>query len=74
VAPALAAGCTIVIKPASYTPAATYELVELIHETGLPKGVVNLVPGGEITYLQQRLRSELTNPAAAHSLATTEGR
>ncbi|HXJ82439.1 MAG TPA: aldehyde dehydrogenase family protein [Candidatus Methylomirabilis sp.] len=45
VAPALAVGCTIVIKPASYTPAATYELVKLIHETGLPHGVINLVPG-----------------------------
>ncbi|HXJ82860.1 MAG TPA: aldehyde dehydrogenase family protein [Candidatus Methylomirabilis sp.] len=45
VAPALAAGCTVVIKPASYTPAATYELVKLIHETGLPRGVINLVPG-----------------------------
>src|SRR5499425_178677 len=45
VAPALAAGCTIVIKPASYTPAATYELVKLIQETGLPNGIVNLVPG-----------------------------
>ena len=45
VAPALAAACTIVIKPASYTPAATYELVKLIQETGIPKGVLNLVPG-----------------------------
>src|SRR5216683_1970863 len=45
VAPALAAGCTIVIKPASYTPAATYELVKLIQQTGLPNGVLNLVPG-----------------------------
>src|SRR3989475_4033566 len=45
VAPALAAGCTIVIKPASFTPAATYELVRLINQTGLPKGVLNLVPG-----------------------------
>jgi betaine-aldehyde dehydrogenase len=45
VAPALAAGCTIVIKPASYTPAATYELVKLIQQTGPPEGVVNLVPG-----------------------------
>src|SRR5215471_12970683 len=45
VAPAIAAGCTIVIKPASYTPAATYELVKLIQQTGLPKGVLNLVPG-----------------------------
>jgi betaine-aldehyde dehydrogenase len=45
VAPALAAGCTIVIKPASYTPAATYELVRLMQQTGLPPGVLNLVPG-----------------------------
>jgi betaine-aldehyde dehydrogenase len=45
VAPALAAGCTIVIKPASYTPAATYELVKLIQQTAIPKGVLNLVPG-----------------------------
>ena len=45
VAPALAAGCTIVIKPASYTPAATYELVKLIQQTSMPRGVLNLVPG-----------------------------
>jgi betaine-aldehyde dehydrogenase len=45
VAPALAAGCTVVIKPASYTPAASYELVKLMLQTGLPKGVLNLVPG-----------------------------
>src|SRR5262245_1786101 len=45
IAPAIAAGCTIVIKPASYTPAATYELVKLIGQTGIPTGVVNLVPG-----------------------------
>jgi len=45
VAPAIAAGCTIVIKPASYTPAATYELVKLLQQSGLPTGVVNLVPG-----------------------------
>ncbi|MCH7713306.1 MAG: aldehyde dehydrogenase [Chloroflexi bacterium] len=45
VAPALAVGCTLVIKPASYTPAATYELVKLMHQTALPNGVVNLVSG-----------------------------
>jgi len=45
VAPALAAGCTLVMKPASYTPAATFELVKLIQQTGIPKGVINLVPG-----------------------------
>ena len=45
VAPALAAGCTIVLKPASYTPAAAYELVKLMHRTDIPAGVLNLVPG-----------------------------
>jgi len=45
VAPALAAGCTLVVKPASYTPAASYELIKLMHQTGLPMGVVNLISG-----------------------------
>ena len=45
VAPALAVGCTLVAKPASYTPASTYELIRLMHEAGLPPGVVNCVPG-----------------------------
>ncbi len=45
VAPALAAGCTIVLKPASYTPAAAYELAKLMHQTDIPAGVLNLVPG-----------------------------
>ena len=45
VAPAVAAGCTLVIKPASYTPAASYELIKLMHQTSLPEGVINLVSG-----------------------------
>ena len=45
VAPALAAGCAIVLKPASYTPAAAYELVKLIHQSDIPPGILNLIPG-----------------------------
>jgi betaine-aldehyde dehydrogenase len=45
VAPALAAGCTVVLKPASYTPASAYEMVKLLQRAGVPKGVVNFVPG-----------------------------
>ena len=41
VAPALAGGCTVVLKPASYTPMAGYELVRILHEAGVPKGVIN---------------------------------
>ncbi len=45
VAPALAVGCTLVLKPASYTPQSTYELVKLLHEAGAPAGIVNFVTG-----------------------------
>lgn len=50
VAPAMAVGCTMVIKPASYTAASTFELVRLLLEAGAPPGVVNLVcgPGGTV--------------------------
>lgn len=44
-APALAAGCTIIIKPASATPLSAIKVMEAVHEAGIPKGVVNLVIG-----------------------------
>lgn len=44
-APALAAGCTIVLKPAEQTPFSALRLGELIAEAGFPEGVVNIVPG-----------------------------
>src|SRR5438477_9071632 len=43
--PALAAGCTIVMKPAEQTPLSCLRLGELIQEAGFPDGVVNIVPG-----------------------------
>lgn len=44
-APALAAGCTVVIKPSEYTSASTLEFVRVLEESGLPPGVVNVVTG-----------------------------
>jgi acyl-CoA reductase-like NAD-dependent aldehyde dehydrogenase len=44
-APALAVGCTTVIKPATYTPCTTYELGRIITQAGAPKGVINVVTG-----------------------------
>lgn len=44
-APALAAGCTLVIKPSEFTSASTLEFMHLIEEAGFPKGVVNVVTG-----------------------------
>src|SRR5699024_360699 len=46
IAPALATGNTVVIKPSEFTSQSTIRLVELIHQAGLPSGVVNLVTGG----------------------------
>lgn len=43
--PALAAGCTVVIKPAEQTPVTALELARIAHEAGFPPGVVNVVPG-----------------------------
>jgi succinate-semialdehyde dehydrogenase/glutarate-semialdehyde dehydrogenase len=43
VAPALAAGCTIVLKPAEATPVCAIEVYKILHEAGIPAGVVNLV-------------------------------
>jgi acyl-CoA reductase-like NAD-dependent aldehyde dehydrogenase len=45
VAPALAAGCTIVLKPSEVAPINAFILAEIIHESGLPKGVFNMVTG-----------------------------
>lgn len=44
-APALAAGCTAVLKPAPETPLSAIEIMKIFERAGLPKGVVNLVTG-----------------------------
>jgi len=44
-APALAAGCTVVVKPAEQTPTSTLEFAKLFKEAGFPPGVVNVVTG-----------------------------
>ena len=45
IAPALAAGCTILMKPSELTPLTALMLCDLIAEAGFPPGVVNTVPG-----------------------------
>jgi len=50
VGPALAAGCTSIVKPASTTPLTTLRIVEIMNSVGLPKGVLNAItgPGGVV--------------------------
>ena len=45
VAPALAAGCTMILKPSEFTPSSGLIFAEILHEAGVPKGVFNLVNG-----------------------------
>ncbi|MER6914675.1 aldehyde dehydrogenase family protein [Streptomyces sp. NPDC000594] len=59
VAPALAAGCTVVVKPAENTPLTAQRFAEAVHEAGLPAGVVNVVTG--------------TGPVAGAALAAHDG-
>lgn len=61
VAPALAAGCTAVIKPAELTPLTALKLAELAERAGIPKGVFNIVAGdakaiGEVWLKDTRVR------------------
>lgn len=44
IAPAIAAGCPIIVKPASATPLSTLELANIIDETSLPKGALSIIP------------------------------
>jgi aldehyde dehydrogenase (NAD+) len=59
IAPAIAAGCSVVVKPASLTPLTCIVLAEICHEAGVPEGVVNVVTGSG---------SEVGNYLVEHSL------
>jgi acyl-CoA reductase-like NAD-dependent aldehyde dehydrogenase len=48
-APALAAGCTVILKPASETPLTALLMAEIMQEAGLPPGAFNVIPGGGST-------------------------
>jgi aldehyde dehydrogenase (NAD+) len=45
VAPALAAGCTMILKPSEFAPLSSYLFAQILHEAGVPAGVFNLVSG-----------------------------
>ena len=65
-APALAAGCTVVIKPASQTPLSALALAELAQRAGIPPGVVNVVTGGAAA-----IGGELTSNPIVRKLSFT---
>jgi succinate-semialdehyde dehydrogenase/glutarate-semialdehyde dehydrogenase len=66
VAPALAAGCTVVVKPALQTPLSALALAELAHRAGVPDGVLNVVTGDA-----RAIGGELTANPAVRKLSFT---
>ena len=49
IAPALAAGCTVVLKPSEFVPLSAIKIAELLREAGLPEGILQIVNGGQET-------------------------
>jgi succinate-semialdehyde dehydrogenase/glutarate-semialdehyde dehydrogenase len=70
VGPALAAGCTVVVKPASTTPLTTARIIELLSQAGLPKGVLNVVTGPGSVVGEELLR----NPKVSRVAFTGESK
>lgn len=66
IAPALAAGCTVVLKPALNTPLSAIKVFECLHEAKLPKGVVNLVIGSA-----PEIGEEMTSNPAVRKITFT---
>ncbi len=64
IAPAIAAGSTVVIKPATYTPLTTLEIGRLCLEAGIPEGVVNVVAGSGATVGEELVGSPLVDKVA----------
>lgn len=70
-APALCAGCTCILKPASVTPLSALELAKLIDEAGFPPGVVNVVVGSGESVGMTLARSELVDKIAVTGSVST---
>jgi succinate-semialdehyde dehydrogenase/glutarate-semialdehyde dehydrogenase len=67
IAPALAAGCTVILKPASETPLTALAIAELLEEAGVPKGVVNVIP----SHRSSRVVSAMVNDPRVRKLSFT---
>jgi acyl-CoA reductase-like NAD-dependent aldehyde dehydrogenase len=64
IAPAIAAGCTMVVKPSEFTPSSTFMLAEILAQAGLPEGVINIVTGDGPVVGERLVESPLVDKIA----------
>lgn len=64
IAPAIAAGCTMVVKPSEFTPSSTFILAEIITQAGAPEGVINIVTGDGPVVGERLVESPLVDKIA----------
>ncbi|MER8499397.1 NAD-dependent succinate-semialdehyde dehydrogenase [Mesorhizobium sp. M1142] len=74
IAPALAAGCAVVIKPASETPLTMLALMPLLEEAGVPKGLVNVLPTSRPAELVDHLLHDKRVRVVSFTGSTSVGR
>ncbi len=75
IGPAIAAGCTIVMKPASQTPLSMLALAQILEESGLPGGVLNVITSSSSGKVMEPLirdprRASCPSPARPRSAAS----
>jgi len=73
-APALAAGCTFVLKPSELTPLSALAIAKLCEEAGVPKGVVNVVPTNDAASVGEVLTSDSRVRALSFTGSTAVGK
>lgn len=74
IGPALAAGCTVILKPASETPLTALALAELLQEAGVPAGVVNVLPSSRSSEISNCILSDERVPKLSFTGSTEVGR
>jgi succinate-semialdehyde dehydrogenase/glutarate-semialdehyde dehydrogenase len=74
IAPAIAAGCTMVVKPAAQTPLSMLALAELLLEVGVPPGVVNVIPAADAAAVVEPLMSDPRLRKLTFTGSTTVGK
>src|SRR6202051_2821546 len=67
IGPALAAGCTVILKPASETPLTALAIASLLEEAGVPKGVVNVIP----SHRSSKVMGAIINDSRVRKLSFT---